>query len=101
MSIEQKEWIELRTILIPLIRASGEQKATEAAMLQVWTDLARHWNDSEVTEILSRYDDYKQKHLVAALLELEKRFPSLAAELDAGRPVFPASQNTDEESPSA
>ena len=91
MSIEQKEWIELRKILIPLLRHSGEQKASEAAMLQVWLELARHWNDSQATEILLKYEIYKQKHLVDALLELEKNFPSLAAELDEKRPPISSS----------
>jgi hypothetical protein len=88
MSIEQQEKIALHKILVTLLRRSGELQAGENAMLQVWLELAQHWGDSKATEILSRYDDYKQKHLVDALLELEKRFPSLAAELDEGRPLI-------------
>jgi hypothetical protein len=92
MSIEKQEWESLRQILVTLLRETGELRAGEQAMQRVWLDLARHWGDSEATSILGKYDAYKSERLVDALLELEKRFPSLAAELDKQRPLISPSE---------
>ena len=75
-------------LLVTLLRRSGELQAGEKAMIQIWLELARHWGDSKATEILGNYPQYKDKFLVAALLELEKRFPNLAAVLDENRPLI-------------
>jgi hypothetical protein len=81
MSMDEKEVIALRQVLIGLTRTLAELKAAETAVLHIFADLAPHVGP-EVAAILGKYWDYKEEERMHALLELEKKSPGFAAALD-------------------
>ena len=97
--MNSKEAIELRGLIVELMKDISFLRGAENAMQHVIADLVRERAITfEGAQILARYQTYRDEEVSAAHIHLEAQFPGLAAELDSGRDEPPASQtHTNEE----
>ena len=85
MSMDEEETRLVRSMFVELLREIGKLKAAELAWIRIAVEVLPHL-PPEIEAILRRQQDYADDFQQRALLELERRFPGLAAELDADPP---------------
>jgi hypothetical protein len=80
------------------MRWIAELQASEGATRQLMVEISPYL-PQEAREIIARYPDYRDEHLQAALLALEKKHPWLAAKLDEHRGPKPPTPPTEPPNP--